>query len=55
MDAGRPASLVATCDQWVRATHQHTAVDGIRGELLLSWTDPRSCRPRAVTPAPPGD
>ncbi|KAF0956735.1 MULTISPECIES: phage tail protein [Rhodococcus] len=49
MDAGRPASLVATCDQWVRATHQHTAVDGIRGELLLSWTDP------PLVPSPGGD
>ena len=38
MTAGRPMSLVATCDQWVRATHDHTAVEGSDGDLTLSWT-----------------
>jgi phage tail-like protein len=46
--AGRPASLVDTCDQWARATHQHTAVEGTRGELLLSWTEP------PLAPSPSG-
>ncbi len=36
----RTASLVATCDQWVRAGHRHTAVDGSPGALTLSWTEP---------------
>jgi phage tail-like protein len=44
--AGRGASLVATCDQWVRASHDGTAVDGADGVLMLSWTEP--------DPAPPG-
>jgi phage tail-like protein len=33
-------SLVATCDQWVRATHDHTAVEGADGSLTLSWHSP---------------
>lgn len=36
---GRPASLVATCDQWVRATHARTAVDGAGGVLTLGWSE----------------
>jgi phage tail-like protein len=38
--AGRPASLVATCDQWARARHAGTAVDGAPGALTLSWHEP---------------
>ena len=45
---GRPASLVATCDQWLRATHHLTAVEGGHGELLLRWT------PADPVEAPPG-
>lgn len=37
---GRPSSLVATCDQWVRASHHQTAVEGVDGDLLLSWEEP---------------
>lgn len=55
MAAERPASLVATCDQWVRATHHGTAVDGVGGDLTLSWTDrdvadpePGACRSRGL-------
>ncbi|MGW0229335.1 phage tail protein [Actinopolymorpha singaporensis] len=40
MPAVRTASMVATCDQWVRARHQGTAVDGSPGALTLSWTEP---------------
>ena len=40
MAAGRPSSLVATCDSWVRASHHQTAVEGSRGELTLTWSDP---------------
>ena len=40
MTAGRPSSLVGTCDQWVRGTHHHTAVDGAAGVLTLTWTLP---------------
>ncbi|MDH3754618.1 MAG: hypothetical protein OEU32_12165, partial [Acidimicrobiia bacterium] len=49
MTAGRPASLVATCDQWVRATHLRTAVDGAADVLTLAWTD------APLPPAPEGD
>ncbi|MBK5224421.1 MAG: hypothetical protein JJE52_16420 [Acidimicrobiia bacterium] len=38
--AGRPMSLVATCDQWARSTHEHTAIECSQGELILSWIDP---------------
>ncbi len=48
MVTGRPAALVSTCDQWVRATHHRTAVEG-SGELLLSWSE------TAVAPAAFGD
>jgi phage tail-like protein len=55
MAVQRPASLIATCDQWVRATHHGTAVDGVDGELTLSWTDraapdaePGGCRSRGL-------
>lgn len=55
MAAERPVSLVATCDQWKRATHDGTAVDGVGGELTLSWCDrdspdpePGSCRSRGL-------
>ena len=44
--SGRKASLVATCDQWVRASHEGTAVDGADGVLMLSWHEP--------DPVPPG-
>ena len=49
---GRPASLVATCDQWVRATHAGTAVDGGDsgdGVLTLSWTTSSLPRPPSGT------
>jgi phage tail-like protein len=36
----RSASLVASCDQWVRARHQGTAVDAAPGAVTLSWTEP---------------
>ena len=48
MTAGRAASLVATCDQWVRASHQQTAVEGVDGALTLSWSEPNPA------PAPNG-
>jgi phage tail-like protein len=41
----RTASLVATCDQWVRARHSRTAVDGSPGALTLSWTEPEDPGP----------
>ncbi|MDH3299298.1 MAG: phage tail protein [Acidimicrobiia bacterium] len=47
--AGRKASLVATCDQWVRASHDRTAVDGADGVLMLSWDPPDP------VPAPDGE
>ena len=40
MPAGRPQSLVASCDQWLRATHDGTAVMGPDAELMLSWNEP---------------
>jgi hypothetical protein len=33
-------SLVATCDQWVRASHHDTAVAGAPGAVTLSWQEP---------------
>jgi phage tail-like protein len=39
MPAARTASLIATCDQWSRAWHEGTAVDGSPGALTLSWTE----------------
>lgn len=47
LSTGRPASLVATCDQWVRATHTDTAVDGADGVLTLTWTTAPPPRPGA--------
>ena len=40
MATGRPQSLVSTCDQWNRSTHDGTALDPATGDLMLSWTDP---------------
>jgi hypothetical protein len=45
MATGRPVSLVATCDQWVRATHADTAVEGPCGDLTLSWSLPDAGEP----------
>lgn len=49
MPAPRTASLVATCDQWARAWHQGTAVDGAPGALTLSWTEPLGTGPAPGT------
>ena len=48
MPPARTASLVATCDQWVRAHHRGTAVDGAPGALTLSWTEPADPGPGAA-------
>lgn len=50
----RRSSLVATCDQWSRAAHQGTAVDGSPGALTLSWSEPEAPEPPAVSGACPG-
>ena len=47
MPAARTASMVASCDQWVRARHHGTAVDGSPGALTLSWTEPADPGPGA--------
>ncbi|MFC3744983.1 phage tail protein [Paractinoplanes deccanensis] len=47
MPPARAASLIATCDQWVRAWHRDTAVDGAPGALTLSWTEPADPGPGA--------
>lgn len=47
MAAGRPASLIGTCDQWARAAHLDTSIDGADGTLTLGWTGP----PPAIDPA----
>ncbi len=36
----RRSSLVATCDQWVRARHLDTSVNGSPAALTLSWEEP---------------
>jgi phage tail-like protein len=46
MAAPRATSLIATCDQWSRAWHQGTAVDGAPGALTLSWTEPAGPGPQ---------
>lgn len=46
MAAPRATSLIATCDQWSRARHQGTAVDGAPGALTLSWTEPADPGPQ---------
>jgi phage tail-like protein len=48
----RRSSLVATCDQWVRAHHFQTAVDGAPGALTLSWREPGD--PGPPDPSPQG-
>jgi phage tail-like protein len=50
--AGRRSSLVATCDQWARATHAGTAVDGGPGALTLSWHEPDDPGPGEGTACP---
>ncbi|MEO1059040.1 MAG: hypothetical protein AAFY28_19195, partial [Actinomycetota bacterium] len=45
MATGRPQSLVSTCDQWMRATHDGTALEMASGDLMLSWTDPEAEEP----------
>ena len=47
---GRRSSLIATCDQWVRASHQGTAVDGAEGILMLSWDDAEPAPSPGATP-----
>jgi phage tail-like protein len=37
---GRAAAMVAGCDSWVRASHAGTAVEGLGGELTLTWAEP---------------
>ena len=36
----RRSSMVATCDQWVRAHHLDTAVNGAPVALTLAWDEP---------------
>lgn len=55
MAAGpRRSSLVATCDQWARASHLRTAVDGAPGAVTLSWSEPEEPpgEGRGACPAP---
>lgn len=49
---GRSASLIATCDQWVRSSHEGTAVGGDGGSLTLAWTDPLAGQVEAHEPCP---
>ncbi len=48
---GRRLRGVSGCDQWVRATHEHTAVDGESGRVGLSWTVEEIGDGRVVVPA----
>ncbi|MEV5967198.1 phage tail protein [Kribbella sp. NPDC051952] len=48
---GRQLRGVSGCDQWVRATHEHTAVDGETGRVGLSWTVDDIGDGRVVLPA----
>ncbi len=45
MAATRPASMVAGCDSWARASHYLTAIEGVTGDLTLTWVEPEPVRP----------
>lgn len=46
MSAARPLSALMTCDQWARATHTDTAVDGERQAVVLGWHNDDLAEPR---------